>query len=199
MLPSRAARSLGLRPHPLRRGVDVVQAWLSLTAVLALLLAAPLAAWAAGDTAYRSAMDAAREATRDRVRVDAVLLEDSFTYTSATRTVTSAEQLQVEARWYGRDAAPHVGKIVPETEGRAGSHVPLWIDKAGNPVAPPLSEQQITERTLAIGFTTLLASAVLIAVLWLFCRHLLDRHRMALWEIAWAATEPRWSGRRRQH
>ena len=198
MQPSRPARSLGLRPHPLRRGVDVVQTLLTLTAMVALLIAAPVGAWAASGAAYRSGMATARDAARDHVRVDAVLLEDSFSYTSATRTVTSAEQLQVEARWYGRDASPHVGKIVPESPGRAGNHVPVWIDMAGNPVPPPLSEQQITERTMAVGISTLLASGVLIAVLWLFGRHLLDRRRMAMWEAAWAATEPLWSGRRRQ-
>ena len=199
MQPSRPARSFGLRPHPLRRGVDVVQAWLTLTAVLALLIAAPLGAWAAGNATYRSGQATAREAARDHVRVDAVLLEDSFTYTAASRNATSAEQLQVQARWYGRDASPHVGKIVPESAGRAGDHVPVWIDMAGRPVPPPLTEQQITERTMAVGFSTLLASGLLIAVAWLVSRHVLDNRRMALWEAAWAATEPRWSGRRRQH
>jgi hypothetical protein len=199
MQPSRTARSLGLRPHPLRRGVDVVQAWLTLTAVLALLIAAPLSAWAAGTATYHSGQNSAREATRDHVRVDAVLLEDSYSYTAATRNATSTEQLQVQARWYGRDAAPHVGKIVPESAGRAGDHVPVWIDPAGRPVPPPLTGQQITERTMAVAFSTLLGCGLLVAVLWLVSRHVLDNKRMALWEAAWAATEPRWSGRRRQH
>jgi hypothetical protein len=196
MLPSRVTRFLGLRRHPLRRGVDVAEAWLTVTVVALLALVAPLLAWYTGCVAYRHADHAARAAHRDRVQVNAVLLEDTTSTTPEEFTVARG-QLDVRAQWYAPDATRHVGDIDINATAQAGTIVPVWIDAKGDVVAAPPRHRQVVERAVSIGVVTDLAVGGLLAMGWLAARRTFDRRRMARWQLAWTLIEPQWSGRRR--
>jgi hypothetical protein len=49
---------------------------------------------------------------------------------------------------------------------------------------------------LLAGVTVTAGAAVVLILCYHLCRMVLDRHRLARWESAWAATGPRWTSRR---
>jgi len=49
---------------------------------------------------------------------------------------------------------------------------------------------------LLTGITDTAGAAVVLTLCYMFCRKVLDRHRLAGWESAWAAVGPRWTSRR---
>jgi hypothetical protein len=193
---SHAARSLGLRHNALRRRVDVVEAWLLVALVVALAVACPLLGVYAGSRTYASEERGARVAAQGISRTDAVLLEDTASYTPAANFSATVDQILVKARWTGPDAIVHEGRITPTESGRAGAVVPVWVDRGGNAVIPPLTHEQVTEKAVGIGTSAVFGLAVLLTGLWLFARHAIHRRRMSYWHQAWAAVEPQWSGRR---
>jgi hypothetical protein len=193
---SHAARSLGLRHNPLRRRVDVVEGWLLVVMVLALTVASPLLGAYAGTRVYASEEHGARVATQSSTKVNAILLEDTASYTPAANFSTTVDQIAVKAQWIGPDAMVHVARITPAERGRAGATVPVWVDSAGNPVTPPLRHDQIVEKAVGLGTSAVFGLATLLVALWLCARHAIHRRRMSYWHLAWAAVEPQWSGRR---
>jgi hypothetical protein len=49
---------------------------------------------------------------------------------------------------------------------------------------------------LMAGITIIGGAAVVLIFCYLLCRMVLDRHRLAGWESAWATVGPRWTTRR---
>jgi hypothetical protein len=191
-----AARTLGLRPNSLRRSIDVAEAWILVALIVALAVACPLLGVYTGSRTYASEARAARAATQGLTRVDAVLLEDTANYTPAANFSTTADQIAVKARWTGPDMIVHEGRITPTERGRAGAVVPVWIDGGGNAVDAPLQLRQVTEKAVGIGTSTTFGLAIALLAGWLYVRFLFHRRKMLSWQRAWAAVEPRWSGRR---
>jgi hypothetical protein len=175
--------------------MDVAEAWLTVTFVAVLALAGPLLAWYTGVSAFHHGQQAARAAQKSRVQVNAVVLEDATGTTPAQFAVARTE-FPVRARWYALDTTLHVGEITLASPARAGSVVPVWIDAKGDPVSAPPRRQDVVERAVAIGASTLLGVGCVVAVWWLAVRHLFQRRRMDRWQAAWSLVEPQWSGRR---
>lgn len=91
------------------------------------------------------------------------------------------------AVWSGRDGRPSGGQIhVPATTNE-GEHVTIWLDPAGAVVAEPMgstAEAALTVLTAAVAWGVL--GFGLTAVWWLMRRRL-DRTRLEIWAIEWAA------------
>ena len=49
---------------------------------------------------------------------------------------------------------------------------------------------------LFAGITVTAGAALAVILCYLLCRMVLDRHRLARWESAWAAVGPQWTSRR---
>jgi hypothetical protein len=49
---------------------------------------------------------------------------------------------------------------------------------------------------LLAGITATAGAAIVLILCYTFCRTILDRHRLAGWEAAWAAVGPRWTSHR---
>ena len=77
----------------------------------------------------------------------------------------------------------------------AGRTVRLWVDAAGSPVGPPLTNCMVLAGEAAAAIAAPLALGALL--LWLACagRWLLDRRRLACWDAAWAVVGPEWTKR----
>jgi hypothetical protein len=59
-----------------------------------------------------------------------------------------------------------------------------------------LPSRNIIPGALIVGITITAAAALPLILCYLLCRRALDRHRLAQWGSAWAATGPRWTSRR---
>jgi hypothetical protein len=189
MKTTRLARRLGLDGNPLRRRIDKVAACLAALLLAVFLIGAPVLSMAAARWVGHAAA-AGQRAARSWRQVPAVLLR------GAPPAVGGAFGTSwVPARWTAPDGHQQAGRIPVSTGLAAGRTVQLWVDTAGSPTGPPPHNG-----VPAVGeaLTALLATAALGAVLgWLAGagRWILDRHRLADWEAAWAAVGPEWTWR----
>jgi len=186
------SRRLGFDHNPLRRRLDLIEAWL-LPAVIAVFLAlSPLIVGAAAALVHNENA-AARQAQRSWHRVPAVLLQavpgPLMSDNGANSWVT-----WTPARWT-TDGRPHVGQVPAISGTSAGSTVPVWLDRAGHVRAPPLTAGQVRDRATFAAIVALTALAVFLAAMALIGRRLLDRKRLAGWGTAWLSVGPQWSRR----
>jgi hypothetical protein len=102
----------------------------------------------------------------------------------------------VLARWVAPDGTARTGMVYARGGTPAGQTVETWINASGKRVSAPPSA-----RDKAIG-ETLLAMLVVFAVglvltgVGLAGHRLIERRRLAAWDVSWSATGPQWTGRR---
>jgi hypothetical protein len=188
----RLVRRLGLDANPLRRRTDRVATWLMAQFLVAVLIGAPLLGIAAFTWAGHAGA-AEQQAERSWREVPAVLL----------RSVPAPESLAggifgyswVPARWTAPDGHVRSGDIPVEVGLAAGHKVRLWVDAGGMPTDAPLTHRAVLARAAtAAAVVTVLLLAVL-SCLAMAVRWLLDRRRIADWELAWAIVGPQWTKR----
>jgi hypothetical protein len=185
------ARLLGRDGNPLRRRTDRIAAWLVPGAIAAFLLLGPLAV-AGASVWVHAGSAAALRAEQSWHRVRAVLLH--ATPGPMMENGPNSWVVWAPARWTGSGRV-HVG-LVPAPAGiKAGSVVPVWLDRAGAVEQPPPTAGQIREHvTLAAAFALTVLGCAL-TCLALLARWLLDRRRLAGWEAGWLSVGPQWSRR----
>ncbi|MGD0240222.1 MAG: hypothetical protein ABSB59_07825 [Streptosporangiaceae bacterium] len=103
--------------------------------------ASPFVAYAAGrwaDGTFSRAAQAQRAALR---QVPATLLEASHRRGHGTGGVPDTL-----AEWRGPDGLLRTGLVFAPAGAKAGSRVTVWINQAGDAVAPPMQQAQIAKR-----------------------------------------------------
>ena len=176
------ARRLGLDRNPLRRGTDRAEAWIRIALVLAFLIGAPLAAWGTGSWAKSVAPTAAQ------------LLRSVPGDSDQWFTVRFA---WVKARWTVPHGPVRTGYVQAPVGSRAGSTVPVWLDRAGRPTEPPLPPSQIRGWVLMMAVIAPAALALLLLAMIGILGRIMDRRRLASWGQAWSAIGPQWTRRPR--
>ena len=78
----------------------------------------------------------------------------------------------------------------------AGARIPVWLDRSGQPVAPPGGQVAMIVNALAPSTAVAGGAGMTLLVCYGLCRLVLDRRRLAAWESAWSLTGPRWTTRR---
>jgi hypothetical protein len=186
----RLARRLGRDANPLRRRLDVLDAWLLPAAAVVFLALCPLVAgitgiWLHADNA------ATQRAQQSWHPVSAVLLRSAagpeFSDQGAN-TWTAWEP----ARWTlgGRE---HTGSIPVAAGSAAGSKQTVWLDSHGRVQVPPLTPAQLGQTVDTAMLISLVGLAVAVSILTVLARWVLDRRRLAGWEAGWLAVGPSWS------
>ena len=187
---SRLVRWLAGR-NTLRRPVDRIEGTV-LVALTVAFLAALAVASVLGVHTYQSQ----RAASAGLRQVVAVLSQggpmfyDSF-----------AQRGQAEARWRDPGGSERSGVLTTSTApgivgAVAGARIPVWLDRSGQPVAPPDGQVAMIVNALAPSTTVAGAAGMTLLVCYGLCRLVLDRRRLAAWESAWSLTGPRWTTRR---
>ena len=188
------ARRLGLDANPLRRGTDRAEAWIRIALVLAFLIGAPLAAWGAGSWAESVAPTAAHLQLAGEHRVPATLLRSVPGDSDQWFTVRFA---WVKARFTVPGGPVRTDFVQAPVGSRAGSTVPVWLDRSGRPTAPPLPPSQVRGWVLMMTVLAPAALALLLLAMMGILGHILDRRRVASWGQAWSAIGPQWTRRLR--
>jgi hypothetical protein len=186
---SRLVRWLAGR-NALRRPVDRIEGAVLVALSAALLVAVAVAALLGMHT-YHS-QRAASVSLRPAV---AVLIQAGPIY------VSPAYIGQAEARWRDRGGGEGSGVLTtvstPDIVGAAaGARIPVWLDRSGQPAAPPGGQVAMILNALAEAAAAAGGAAVALLICYALCRLALDRRRLAAWESAWSLTEPRWTTRR---
>lgn len=188
----RLACRLGLDGNPLRRRTDKIGTFLAAQLLLVVLVGAPLLAIAAYGWAGRVGA-AEQRAERSWHEVPAVLLKSVPVPNPFASGLFGYSW--VPARWVAPDGRARFGKIAVEVGMAAGRTVPIWVDAAGRPTDAPLTHRAVLARAATVA--TVATTALLFAVCFLAWagRKLLDRRRLADWELAWAIVGPQWTKR----
>jgi hypothetical protein len=190
--PLRGLARLLLGRNELRRPSDRIEAAILVTLSAAFLTAAIVAAFLAGHI-YQS-----QRAAGARLRpTEAVLSEPGPAVVNAFEPTA---QVQAQATWRLADGTERSGLLTTQTapsiyDAGPGSAVPVWLDRSGDPQPPPPAQEDIILNTLILVTIILVVAAVLLFSCYRLCRLVLDRHRLARWGQAWAATGPRWTRR----
>jgi hypothetical protein len=112
----------------------------------------------------------------------------------------TAQLGRAEARWGGPAGGEQSGVLTTATTpgiigATAGARIPVWLDRAGQPVAPPGGQVTMIVNALAVGAAVAGGAGIALLVSYALCRLVLDRRRLAAWESAWSLTGPRWTTR----
>jgi hypothetical protein len=185
-------RWLGLDGNPLRRRTDKIATWLMAQFLVVVLIGAPLFAIAAFTWAGRAGA-AEQRAERSWREVPAVLL----------RTVPGPDSFAggvfgyswVPARWKAPNGQVRSGEIPVEVGLSAGRKVLLWVDAAGRPTDVPLTHRAVMARAATAAAVATVVLLIALSCLALIVRWLLERRRLANWELSWAIVGPQWTKR----
>jgi hypothetical protein len=188
----RLARRLGLDANPLRRRTDRIAAWLTAQFLLAVLIGAPLLGIAAFTWAGRAGA-AEQRAEHSWREVPAVLLRPVPAPGSFAGGVFGYSW--VPARWTAPDGQVRSGDIPVEVGLAAGRKVRLWVDATGMPTEAPLTHRAVLARAATAAAVAMVLLLAVLSWLALAGRWLLDRRRLADWELAWAIVGPQWTKR----
>ncbi|QIJ61122.1 hypothetical protein [Streptomyces sp. JB150] len=183
------------RHNPLRRATDLAEAWLALTALLLMLLAAPLLGVLVGSSAQDSLQRAAREQrlTRHQVTATVVRRLERGPLEADPETATRDTRTRVLAAWTAPDGSAHRGPVLARLKSaEPGDRFVLWTDRRGHLVGPPLDPAAVATHAVLAGVGTALLTAGLVEtgrrlVLWRMVRR-----RHARLDRAWQQAGPDW-------
>jgi hypothetical protein len=188
---ARAARmACGLWPdsNPLRRPIDRAEIMVMAGLAIAFLAVAPLAAAVAADAVHSNGARTAQAQRAEWHQVPAVLL-------SSTVVPGDGYQPSVVAMWTGPNGALRTGMVPAPLVPRVGAKVMVWVNAAGWQTGQPLQPSQVqSQMVLAALFAPVILGFVLLCA-GQFAHHLLQRQRLAAWDVEWQSVEPQWSRR----
>jgi hypothetical protein len=186
---SRLMRWLAGR-NALRRPVDRIEG-----AVLVALSAAFLAAVAVASILGTHTYELQRAASVGLRPAAAVLIQAGPYYSSLARPG------RTEARWSDLGGGEQSGVLTTVTApgitgAAAGTRIQIWLDRSGQPNAPPVGQVAMIVNALAAGAAVAGGAGIALLISYALCRLALDRRRLTAWESAWSLTGPRWTSRR---
>jgi hypothetical protein len=173
---------------PGRRSVarpsDRLQAGLLLLSVLVALAAVPFSAVAGSQLSAREVRLSA-EQLAERSQVTAILLANSQVEPVTEPTGVSLNSAHTDATWQAPDGSRRVGKVVADDGMHRGDAIAIWVDRAGNPVAAPLTAVAAVVDAVCAGVGLWAAVWLLLALLYGGAVLVLNRHRSARWQREW--------------
>jgi hypothetical protein len=101
----------------------------------------------------------------------------------------------VPARWTAPDGQLRSGDIPVEAGLATGRKVLMWVDAAGRPTDPPLTDRAVLARAASAAAVATAMLVIALSCVALTGRWLLERRRLADWELAWAVVGPQWTKR----
>jgi hypothetical protein len=185
---ARLSWTLQGRGNPLRRPVDRKEARLIAGLMVIFLLAAPLVAVLGTRLSYAASVRD-MHAQRSWREVTATLVENA---TDSSATTGDAWAPVAEARWTAPDGHARHGILPVDGSARAGQHITIWVDGAGQPTMSPIPKIGAVLSAATIGLAAPSFLALLLILAGWIVRLALNRRRLADWESEWNTVEPRW-------
>ncbi|MFE7168271.1 hypothetical protein [Streptomyces sp. NPDC057616] len=182
------ARLWRWRRNPLRRRVDVVEAWIILVAWLCAIAGGLAAAWVAGSRA---------DAGYDRMRaarhpVPAVVVKPADS--QATTGPAGHRRVQATVRWTGADGHTYTGITQVKSGVSPGDRIRVWTNARNQLTAEPLSPTNAMFQSAMVGLTAAGGTGVVVLLGIQGLQAGLGRRRMHLWADDWERADRRWGG-----
>ncbi|WP_341845978.1 Rv1733c family protein, partial [Streptomyces curacoi] len=173
------------RCNPLRRGSDVVEAWVVLLGWVFALVGGLLVGVMAADAVER---DAERQRA-ERRQVPAVLVEDAND--RLPERAATDYRVWATVRWAAPDGSTHRDEARVPSKTPAGSKITVWTDKNSEVTAEPLSDGETRVHAILGGVLTGAgAGGVVLCAAWAV-RLGMDRRRLAQWAAEWELIDTR--------
>ncbi|MPY51255.1 Rv1733c family protein [Streptomyces acidicola] len=180
------------RRSPLRRGSDLVEAWVLLVAWVLGVVGGALV----GVTAAEAAGQAFEGQRAERHAVAATVVENARSAVdakgAASRRLADDDLAWVTVRWRATGGVEHTGRTQAAPDTRPGSHVTVWTDRQGVLTARPPAPAEAQVEAAMLGT---MAAAFSGGAVWACAygvRERLDRRRMAQWDEEWRRMDTRW-------
>ncbi|MEU6380761.1 hypothetical protein [Streptomyces sp. NPDC046909] len=177
------------RRNPLRRGSDLVEAWVVLSAWVFALVGGVIAGVVAAH---------AIETTAERQRagvsaVSAVLVEDAES--DGPARVVADHRVWATVRWTTPDGRTHTEQARVPVGSRANSAVTVWTDDEGRITPEPLTEEESRLHGVAGGVLAAIGlGGTVLGAAWIV-RLSLERRRLAEWDAEWERIDTRRGGK----
>lgn len=184
------------RHNPLRRTTDLVEAWLTLAALVLILVAAPVIGAVVGSVAQNALERSVREQRQARHKVTATVVKkaDSSPLDPDPETSTARDRSsRVVADWTAPDGTERHGTVLASLKNpRPGDRFKLWTDGQGRIVGRPLDAATAATHAVLAGFgAAVFATGVVEGgrrlIVWRMVRR-----RYARWDQAWDKVGPDW-------
>ena len=185
---ARLSWTLQGRGNPLRRPVDRKEGRLIAGLLVIFLLASPLVAVLGAHLSYAASLRD-MHAQRSWRAVTATLVESA---SDSSATTGSAWAPVAEARWTAPDGRARHGILAVDGSARAGQHITIWVDGAGQPTLSPMPRIGAVLSAVTVGLAMPGFLALLLVLAGWLVRLALNRRRLADWESEWNTVEPRW-------
>ncbi|MFD4633587.1 hypothetical protein ACFVYR_30975 [Streptomyces sp. NPDC058284] len=184
------------RHNPLRRGTDLVEAWVALVALVLIVVAVPVVGVLTASQSRDALLGSVRQQQEHRHRITGTVLRkvdspplDPDPETSSARDAHS----RVLARWTAPDDTDRFGVVLSDLKSpHTGDHFRMWTDERGRVVGRPLDDATATTHAVLAGLGAATVAAGLVEgarrlILWRIVR---GRH--ARLDQAWAKAGPDW-------
>lgn len=149
-----------------------------------------------GSVTYTGLAERSAQQEKTRHETVAVLVEDAPVATVGVQGTVIKGRSEVLAGWQLPDGDSRTGLVSVEDGLKAGAEVPVWLDRSGNAVDPPLSSSDAAVTGVLVAVCGWLAVAGLFAVVCGGLHRAFNRRRYRAWENEWARVEPEWHDRR---
>ncbi|POX50444.1 hypothetical protein C3489_22565 [Streptomyces sp. Ru71] len=184
------------RHNPLRRGTDLAEAWVALTALLLILCVTPVAGTLVARAADGALQKSVREQRHTRFEVAAtVVREVERSPLEASPDLASGRDTRsrVLADWTGPDGSEHHTPVMTTLKSpHHGDHFTIWTDPHGDLAARPLDSATATTHAVLAGIGTALAVGGLIEAVRRLIVWRMVRRRYARLDQAWLRAGPDW-------
>lgn len=187
LLPQRMWNMRPWRTSPLMRVSYRVESALHVGAILLILLAIPVAA-ILGTHTYSARIQQCDRVAASIHSVTATLTSDADPHDMVYGVMTAKTGWTYAGR-------PHAGDAIVTAKARAGDHISVWVNDAGDQTSKPPTHAQALPDAIALAFGVFgLFTAVILAV-WHLIGWWLESRRRAGWSREWAALEnvPKWN------
>lgn len=181
------------RRNPLRRRTDVLQAWLGLGLLLAVLVVAPVVTVLVADAAHRHYEDTARRQSLTRYETTATLTRDAPRHPEPGSDEEKKTRYPAEVRFITREGRTRTTRTEVPPGLTAGNEVRVWVTTDGEATDPPLTREQIRSRSMGWALLAAVGVALTGAAAHALTALALRRRNLADWATAWAETAPRWT------
>ena len=184
------------RHNPLRRGTDLAEAWVALSALLLILLVAPVVGSVIGMVAQDVLQQSVREQHVSRHEVTATVVRKApgSPLEVDPETATGRDsRTRVVADWTAPDGTAQHGTVLAGLKTpHNGDHFEIWTDGHGRLVARPLDSATATTHAVLAGFGAALLGIGLVESARRLIVWRMVRRRYARWDQAWDRAGPDW-------
>ncbi|MER5632910.1 hypothetical protein ABT098_21075 [Streptomyces nitrosporeus] len=187
------------RHNPLCRPTDRHEAWLALTALLLMLVAAPLLGHLCASRTGEALRETVRAQHAQRHRATAVVVRESpggassFDGLSEGAVAEGGTRTSVVAEWRAPDGTVRTGTVpAPADSAVPGTRIRIWTDDRGGPAPRPMDATAARTHAVLAGVgAALLTTGAVEAARRVVLRGM-TRRRYARIDRAWARTGPDW-------